>query len=773
MPTDIKQVAVIGSGVMASQIVAHMANAGISVLWCDTAPKDVAGKNTLERLQQNDISAFMHPRNAERVTVCNINDDINILKNADWIVDAATENLQIKSGLYKKIDLIRKSGSMISSSTSAIPLSQLTEGQSEAFVRDFMITQFFAPVRHARLVELVAGPKTRPDAVDIVRDFCDRKLGKTVIQCNDTTGFVANRLGMFGLQSAVNAAMDLGLTVEETDEICGRLMGAPDTGVFALMDGIGIDLLSRIGQSLVSTLPPNDPYTVAYREPPLFRKMMAEGSTGREGKGGFYRFTDTDKGKVKESINLYTGDYAPASGAKNPTVATGGKSLKELCETQNKYGQFAWRVVSETLSYAFNLIPSTVPDITAIDEGMKKGFNWNLGPFELIDKVGAGWMMERLLKDNKPVPELLRQASDTSFYRTEGGKLQYLAIDGSYRNVKRAPGVLALADIKRANKPVLVNPSAAVWDIGDGVLCLEFTSKANAIDSDILAMLDKVREVIGDGRGALKGLVIYNEGDYFSVGANLNVFMNHIKAGKFADIEIFIRQGQAAYHALRAAKFPSVAAIIGMALGGGCEIALHGSTVQAHAEASLGLVCPKVGVIPGWGGCTQMLGRAFEAQKRFGGAKPAVNQAFETISSAQVSKSAAQARDMQFLRPADAITMNKDRLLFDAKQKVLELSKDYHPPEPWQFSLPGASGRSALDLVIEAAKQAGQASPHDVTVWKALAMVLCGGEGVPNGPITELQLMELECREFMRLIRTPETAARIEHMLKTGKPLRN
>lgn len=778
MSSDIKQVAVIGSGVMGSQIAAHITNAGVPVLLLDIVPKDATDRNmlskgALEKLKAAEPSTFMHPDNANLITVGNLDDDIGKLRDADWIVEVVLENPQVKSDLYRKIDAVRKLGSIVSSNTSTIPLSVLISGQSDAFARDFLITHFFNPLRYMRLMELVTGPKTRRDATEIIGDFCDRKLGKGVIPCNDTPGFIANRLGMFWLQSAVNAAIDLDLTVEEADEVCGRPMGIPRTGVFGLLDLIGIDLMPLIGKSLLTTLADGDPYKMLYREPQLFQKMIADGYTGRKGKGGFYRMAKTEKGKVKESINLKTGEYAVSQDSKNPTVAAAGKNLRALCEADDKIGQFAWRVLSETLSYAFLLVPATVQDITAVDDAMRMGYNWQWGPFELIDKLGAGWMAQRLEKEKRQVPVLLKKAADKSFYRKDTGKLEFLNLEGAFEPIKRAPGVLLLSDIKLAGKPVLSNGSAALWDIGDGVLCLEFTSKANAIDMDILAMLDRARGLIGEGRGPWKGLVVHNEGANFSVGANISVFLDSIKNNKWEAIENLIRQGQASYSALRFAPFPSVAATMGMGLGGGCEITLHCSAVQAYTETYLGLVEANVGLIPGWGGCTQMLGRAFDEQKRTGSEKPAVNQVFETISKAKMSKTAADAKDLFYLRPSDGITINRDRLLYDAKQKVLELARDYRPPESRQYSLPGGAGISALELLIDAAKQAGKASPHDVVIWKGLAVVLCGGETTLSGALSEQEMMEQECQVFMRLIRTPESAARIEHMLNTGKPLKN
>ena len=361
---------------------------------------------------------------------------------------------------------------------------------------------------------------------------------------------------------------------------------------------------------------------------------------------------------------------------------------------------------------------------------MRLGFNWQFGPFELIDKLGAGWFVDKLKAEGKPVPPTFCKSfrgADKSFYRVDNGKLHYLATDGSFKPVQRPVGVLLLSDIKRASKPVTNHGSASLWDIGNGILCLEFTSKMNAIDPDTLGMLKKAVETIGDGRGQWKGLVIHNEADNFSVGANLGLALFALNIAMYPAIENLVKTGQEAYQALRFAPFPSVAAPAGMALGGGCEITLHCSAVQAHAETYIGLVEVGVGLIPGWGGCAQMLGRAFAAKKRFGGPIPPVSSVFETVSIAKVAKSAFDARDLGYLRPTDEITMNRDRLLYDAKHRVLELAKDYKPPAPWELNLPGPTGRAALNLAIEGFRLLGKALPHDVTVSKALAAVLCGG----------------------------------------------
>lgn len=778
MTKSINKAAVIGSGVMGSQIAAHLANSGTPVILLDIVAKDNPDRTALprgavERLLKMEPAPLMHPKNAKLITIGNLEDDLDALKECDWIIEAIVENPQIKSDLYRKIDWARKPGSIVSSNTSTIPLGKLIEGQAESFARDFLITHFFNPPRYLRLLELVVGTKTRPDAVDLIRDFCDRRLGKGVVDCKDTPGFIANRLGTFFIQSAINATLDHKLTVEEADLVCGKPMGIPKTGVYGLLDLIGLDLMPLIAKSLMTSLPFADDYRVIYRDVPLFQKMIAEGYTGRKGKGGFYRLTKSETGKLKEVLNLQTGDYAPASKVKLPTVDAAGKNLRALCDAPDKIGRFAWDVLSQTLCYSANLVPEIADDILAIDAGMRLGYGWQWGPFELIDKLGVDWFAEKLRQNGKPVPEFVLKAAGKSFYRTESGRLEYLRRDGSYAPVTRPNGVLLLADVKRAGKPVLKNGSASLWDIGDGVLCFEFTTKMNTIDPDTLGMVKKSVDFITASKGAYKGMVVYSELDNFSVGANLGLALFALNIAMYPAIDDLITKGQEAYQAIRFAPFPTVAAPAGMALGGGCEITLHCSAVQAHAETYMGLVEVGVGVIPGWGGCAQMLGRAFNDKKRFGGPIPPISQVFETISLAKVSKSAVDAQDIHYLRHNDGITMNRERLLYDAKQRVLHLAQDYKPPEPWQINLPGPTGRAALGLAIDGFKMLGKATPHDVTVCKALAAVLCGGDGDWLKPTHETQILALEKREFMNLVHTSETVARIEHMLETGKPLRN
>lgn len=775
--SGIGKAAVVGAGVMGSGIAAHIANAGVPVLLLDIVPanaadRSIVAKTAIGRLLKTDPAPLMHRKAAELITPGNVEDDLGLLADVDWIVEAVIEDLEVKRALYTRLDGVRREGSIVSSNTSTIPLSRLVEGLGDRFARDFLITHFFNPPRYMRLLEIVAGPKTRADAVDAVTEFADLRLGKGVVMCKDTPGFIANRIGAFWMQSAVAAAQDLGLTVEEADAIVGRPMGIPKTGVFGLIDLVGLDLLPHVDRSLTAALAKDDRYHQVRRDQPLMAKLIADGYTGRKGKGGFYRLSTEGGQRVKEAIDLVTGEYRVADRPRLDSVEAAKAGLRAMVEYPDKGGRYAWRVLAETLSYAASLVPEIADDVVAVDRAMRLGFNWKYGPFQMIDRLGAAWFAERLAAENRVVPPLLRMAAEAGgFYRVENGRPQFLTTGGSYADEPRPPGVLLLSDVKLASKPLATNGSASLWDIGDGVACLEFHSKMNALDPDTLTLVGKAVDIVGRG---MKGLVIHNEADNFSVGANIGLALFAANLALWPMIEDLVAQGQSVYKKLKYAPFPVVGAPSGMALGGGCEILLHCDSVQAHAELYMGLVEVGVGVVPGWGGCKELLARITANPKRPGGPMPPIAQAFETISLAKVSRSAAEARELLFLRPTDRITMNRERLLADAKARVLELAEDYRPPEPPTFTLPGPTAKAALALAVEGFVLQGKALPHDRTVSLALADVLSGGAHADiTEPVGEDQVLALERAAFMRLVRQGPTLARMEHMLETGKPLRN
>ena len=766
----INKVGVIGAGLMGSGIAAQVANAGVAVVLLDLVP-GFAGK-AVAGLLKSEPAAFMHSRNARLVTTGDLETDLALVADCDWIVEAIIERPDAKRELYAKLQKIRKPGSVVSSNTSTIPLADLTQGLPAEFAADFMITHFFNPPRYMRLLETVTGPATRAEAVASISAFADMRLGKSVIACNDTPGFIANRIGTLWLSAGVRHAIDLNLTIEEADAVAGRPMGVPKTGIFGLIDLVGLDLMPLVAGSLLRTLPKTDAYHAVHREEALTTRMIAEGRTGRKSKsGGFYTMKRDGAARHKQSVDLATGDYRAEKKARLSSVEDAGRNLRKLAEHPDRGGRYARALLLDTLSYAASLMPEIASTIVDVDAAMRLGYNWKDGPFELIDRVGAAWLAAELRRENRPVPKLLDTVGDGSFYRTENGTLQAFATDGAYHDVTRAAGVLLLSDVKRRSKPLARNGSASLWDIGDGVACLEFTSKMNSLDPDIMSMIG--RAVSMGKKEAFKALVVHNEGTNFSVGANLGLALFAANIAAWGEIEGSVEGGQKTYRMLRDAPFPVVGAPSGMALGGGCEILLHCDAVQAHAETYMGLVEVGVGLIPGWGGCTTMLKRWATNKKFPKGPMPAVAKVFEIISTAQVSKSAAQAQDLLFLSAHDGITMNRDRLLADAKRKALSLVDGYKPAEPVTLKLPGAAGRAALAMAVDGFAATGKATPHDVVVCRGLAEILTGGPADPIEDTPEANIYALEHSVFMTLVKNPASLARVEHMLETGKPLRN
>jgi 3-hydroxyacyl-CoA dehydrogenase len=628
-----------------------------------------------------------------------------------------------------------------------------------------------------RLMELVSGKETAPDVTETLARFCDVKLGKGVVRCHDTPGFIANRIGMMWMQAGLNAAEDNGITVEEGDAVAGKVMGFPSTGLFGLFDLVGIDLMPHVSSSMASNLTDTDLYREQYRDSPIIKRLIETGYTGRKGKGGFYRMNKSAGGRVKEAVDLKTGEYHVAGKPTFPSLdaalADRKTGLKTLLSGDDKGAAFAWGMLSPTFAYSADLVGEIADTLVEVDDGMKLGYGWKFGPFELMDKIGTGWLAEQFKAKGKPVQKLLEIAAGRSFYRVEQGQLQFLGLDSEYHDVKRAEGVLLLQDIKRKSEPLSKNGSASLWDIGDGVVCLEFHSKANSLDPDIMGMIGKALGLIGDGQGKWKALVVANDADNFSVGANLGLVIFAINIAAYDQLEEMLGAGQQVYKALKYAPFPVVSAPAGRALGGGCEITLHSSAVQAHAETYMGLVEVGVGVLPGWGGCKELLARQIANPRLPKGPIPAVAATFQTISTAQVSKSAAEARDLLYLRETDGITMNRDRLLADAKARALSMVEGYKPPKPHEYHLPGPTGRTALNMAVHDFVTAGRATPYDVVVSDAVATVLTGGNTDYTETLTEDDLSTLERKNFIALCKNDGTVDRIEQMLTTGKPLRN
>ena len=784
---------------MGSGIAAQVANAGLPVVLLDikVEGKDLA-KDAIAKMLKAEPAPFMRKANAKLIETGNREDAQDKLADVDWIIEVVIENLEIKHKTYQMLDKHRKKDSIITSNTSSIPLYKLAEGQSDDFKKDFMITHFFNPPRYMRLLELIVGKETRQDAVDVIRDFCDVRLGKGVVDCHDTPGFIANRLGVFWLTAGVNEAIKQGISIETADAVMSKPVGIPKTGIFALIDLVGVDLMPKLAESLLSSLPEKDDYRDIFVDYKFVHAMIEAGYTGRKGKGGFYRLNpDAPKGtKEKQALAITTdsfdeGMYAKANKPRMQSVDAGRKGLKAVVTTDDEGGRYAWAVLKQTLSYAAQLVGEIADAVHDIDEGMKLGYNWKKGPFEMMDDLGPAWFAQQLQDAGIAVPEMLSKVGDGTFYRIEDGRQQYFGTDGQYHDVVRPDGVLLLRDIKLTSEPVLKNSSAKVWDVGDGVLCFEKTSKMNTFDEDIFNLLEDTNKLISKS-DEYKALIVYNEASHFSAGANLGLAIFMINIAMWPQVESFVSRGQKVFMDLKFAPFPMISAPSGMALGGGCEILLCADAVQAHAETYTGLVEVGVGLIPGWGGCKEMILR-YQERERAKFAKDmskigkdniwfspdttpvgAVRKAFETIGMATVAKSAQEAIDIGYFRDTDGVTMNRDRLLFDAKAHALKLADGYEPPEKREdIRLGGAGAKMALDLAVSDLQKSGKATPYDGVVSDHLATVLSGGDKDYTETLSEDDLLKLEVVEFMKLLHNDGTLERIEHMLSKGKPLRN
>lgn len=771
--TTIKKVAVIGSGVMGSGIAAHIAANGTPVVLLDIVPAGAESRNVLtekavEKQLANKPSGFVHPKVAKLVTCGNLEDNLDMLADCDWIIEAVLERLDVKQDVYRKIDSVRKAGSVISSNTSTLPLKTLTGGMPDAFKQDFMITHFFNPPRFMRLLEVLGGEQTRKEAVVAVQQFADVKLGKTVVHCKDTPGFIANRIGVYWMTLGLLEAMRLGISPEQADAVMGKPVGMPSTGIFGLFDLIGIDLMPLIAKAMLATLPENDAFRTLYQEPELVKKMIADGYTGRKGKGGFYRMNKQGEKKTKEVIDLKTGEYKPVKGKVDlASIEAAKNGIGALLSHPDIGGQYAASVLGGTLLYAASLIPEISDDIAAVDAAMKLGYSWKYGPFEMIDKIGVDNFNKMLQAHGKTIPPIL--ASDKKLYSVQDSYKAAIGVSGDYIPIIPPAGTLMLSDIKLNTKPVIKNASACLWDIGDGIVCLELTSKMNSVDPDILSLIEQTIALV---KKDFRGLVIGNDADNFSVGANLGFMLMAANVAAWKQIEDVIRAGQHAMMALKHAPFPVVSSLAGMALGGGCEIVLHSNAVQAHVESYPGLVEVGVGLIPAWGGCKEMLLRHIDINNP-GNAMPTISKVFEMIGTAKTGNSALEAKDMKILRENDGVSMNRTRVLADAKARCLTMVDNYEAPAPGSLRMPGESGKVALFMAIDGFAASGKATPHDVVVSQVLAQVLTGGYTDIADEISEQKILDLELAGFMELVKTRGTIARIEHMLQTGKPLRN
>ena len=782
----IEKVTVIGAGLMGSGIAAQVANAGLPVNLLDIVPDGAVNRNIISQsaiskmlkpVKLGSPSQLMHSDNADLITAGNLEDDLDLISDSDLIIEVVLEKLEIKHNVFRKIEQFRKKSSIVTSNTSTIPRKQLIEGMASSFTKDFFITHFFNPPRYLRLLEVVAGKEVDNKKLETIIEFCDIKLGKEVVVCNDTPGFIGNRIGMFWSLTAMVEAFKAGLTVDEADAIMGRPIGAPKTGVFALGDVVGLDLIPHVTESLSHNLPNNDKYNLGVKEQSklgidlLLKEMVESGYTGRKGKGGFYRINSSNGNRIKESRNLKTGEYYTSTKSNLESIRAARKGLRALVEFDDKGGKYAWKVLSKTLSYAASLVPEITENIVNVDNAMKNGFLWKKGPFQMLDDLGPSWFVSKLIEDGLDVPVLLTKVGTKNFYDDNDEVSSYFNIDGSYSQIENLEGHLSVKEIKRGQNPIFRNSSASLWNMDDDILLAEFHSKMNAMDPQIMEVLSEASSLCE--RGDFKGLVIGNDGSNFSAGANLGLSSFVANVGAWDEAEKFVFGGQMTFMMLKHGNFPVVGAPSGLAIGGGCEVLLACDSIQAHSESYIGLVEVGVGLVPAWGGCKEMITRWNNDPNQPKGPMASIVKIFQNIGTAKVGTSAQEAKSLKFLNSGDGITMNRSRLLHDAKQKCLSLVKNYKAPLPQDHTLAGPSGKATLDLAVNDLVKAGHATPHDVTVTGHLAYILTGGDTDPTEVVSDDKILEMEREGIMALMKTEKTMDRIESMLTTGKPLRN
>ena len=776
----INKVAVIGSGVMGAGIAAHCANAGCDVLLYDIVPKgatdrSIIARDAIARMSKSNPQTLMHPSNSKRIRAVNLEDDLHLLKDRDWVLEVVVERLDIKHSIYSNIEEHLSKNAILSSNTSTIPRSSLVKGMSPSLASRFLITHFFNPPRYLPLLELIVGEENEEDIFHRMSLFASERLGKKVILCNDTPGFIGNRLGIYFVQRSIAATLDYGFTVEQADAMLGRPIGLPKTGVFALMDLVGIDIIPAVVQSMVDNLPPEDPlHAIAGKGEDIISNMIAEGYTGRKGKGGFFRLNTEDGKRTKEARSLIDGSYQSAlRNAAFTSAKVGRQGLKRLMTHPDKGAAFVKEILLDTFAYAASLVPSVSEDIDAIDSAMKVGYSWKKGPFEMMDSIGLDWIVREMKTANIAIPTFLSLAAEQgSFYGVEESEITRLNTTGDNIQILKGAQETTVADIKRRRgKAIRKNASASIWDANDGILLVEFHSKMNALDPFIMEILLAAVDIAeSDG---WKGILIANDSNNFCAGANLGLALFGANLGAWSTLEEFIALGQDTYQSLKYAKVPVVSAASGMCLGGGCEILLHSDGIVAHSESYIGLVETGVGIIPAWGGCKEMLARVTTEGLVGLGPMAASMMVFENIGMAKIAKSAQQAKDLGYLRSSDRITMNRDHVFADAKSYLLELAVDYSPPKPHVYHLSGPSGKSALTMALNDLAIAGHATPHDITVIGELAKVLTGGECDHTRELSEDDILALERKAISKLARNELTLDRMEHMLGKGKPLRN
>jgi 3-hydroxyacyl-CoA dehydrogenase len=821
----INKVAILGAGTMGARIAAQFANARVPSFLLDIVPKDIptnagaAARNKiaaagLDAAKKSKPAAFMETLLARLVTVGNFEDDLKKLADVDWIIEAVVENLEIKRTLLKKVEAIRKPGTIITTNTSGLPVGKIAEGFSDDFRRSWFGTHFFNPPRYMRLLELIPTPEANHALIDAVSHFCDVRLGKGVVLAKDTPNFIANRIGTFSVLNVMRLMHEMDLTIEEVDALTGQTVGWPKSATFRTIDLVGLDILGHVvanmtGKSGVEA--GESPTALDERGdlklPDFYKQMLDRKLLGDKNKGGFYKKLKSGEGKEDErfAIDWKTLEYHPRQKPKfaaldmAKNIEDTGARLRMLLgldgnpQKGDKAGTFLWSALSDLWTYSANRVPEISDSIVEIDRAMRLGFNWELGPFELWDAVGVEATVDRVKKEGMPIATKVEQliaSGKKSWYlddpKAASGRVYFDLGVNDYKQTEVPPGVWSVTVAKKSNGVVKKNSGASLVDLGDGVGCIEFHSKMNSLGADIINLIAQTLKPGGIG-DAFDAFVITNDATNFSVGANLMLLLMSVQEEEWDEVDMIIRQFQGMTQAIKFSPKPVVVGAFGLCLGGGTEISLHAAARQPHAELYTGLVEVGVGLLPGGGGCKEMLLRAVDSATASRGKvsgealagsvemMEAMKKAFETIATAKVAPSAHEARALGFLNDGDRITMNRERVLSDAKSRAIELVRaGYEPPVPrTDIPAPGENLLAALKMGVHLMRQGDYITDYEVKLGHKIAEVLCGGNVTPGTPVSEQYILDLEREGFKSLCGERKTQERIQYTLKTGKTLRN
>jgi 3-hydroxyacyl-CoA dehydrogenase len=805
MHKKIRKVAVLGAGTMGARIAAHLASAGVPCVLLDIAPlgagQDKAARNQivaagLEGARKSKPAAFMQADAARLVSIGNFEDDLKLVADCDWIIEVVAERLDIKRDLLKKVEAVRKPGTIITTNTSGLPVAKIAEGFSEDFRRHWFGTHFFNPPRYMRLLEIIPTPDTDPADIASIAHFCDVYLGKGIVYAKDTPNFIANRIGTFSVLNVMKVMQEMDMTIEDIDALTGSAVGWPKSATFRTIDLVGLDILGHVVGNLTQNV--RDERS-DLQLPAFFSQMLERKLLGDKTKGGFYKKNKTAAGEERFGLDWKTLEYRPTKRAKFAAIEMAknvddtGERLRMLLngDPKDKATQFYWKILSELWMYAANRIPEISDNIVEIDRAMRMGFNWEMGPFELWDVAGVEPTVARMKKDGLAVPanvDKLLASGNKTWYRpsaaSPSGREYFDLGSGDYKPMEVPEGVWSVTVAKTQSGGVVrKNPGASLIDLGDGVGCIEFHSKMNALGGDIVQFVTQTLKPGSPGSENFDAFVIHNDAPHFSVGANIMMLMLAVQEEDWDEVDMAIRAFQGMCQAVKFSPKPVVAAPFGMALGGGCEISLHAAARQPHAELYMGLVEVGVGLLPGGGGCKEMLLRAVDVAEsvRPGGRgesvemMEALKRTFELIGMAKVSTSAAEARSYGFLSDGDSISMNRERVLADAKQRALELARGGYqaPVMRTDIPAPGESVLATLKLGVHLMRQGEFISDHDQKIGNKVAEVICGGNITPGTLVNEQYILDLERQAFLSLSGERKTQERIAHTLKTGKPLRN